>query len=212
MRSSRGCPRCRLAAPDGGGPEARTVRTCHTCGTAPAAAALHWAGELVTDVRLFGTRIAAVLIVDQAAHTVRQGMGCAAAELDPATLAIWEWPEGRDAFPPTVAALVGVLVPVDGRGARRAVATARGWSGFCSSAVLLDDTTAATEDLRLECVFADVALVAADPPGGATLIQPGQVGRAATARRTTLDRWVEEQMYGRLLADGVLDTEPTRLF
>jgi hypothetical protein len=126
------------------------------------------------------------------------------------TLAMWEWTEGRGVFPPTVVTLVGVLMPVDRRGIRRACTTARGWSGFASAAVLLDDV-AVTEDLRMECAFAGVAVVVAGRPGGVTLVQPGQVGRAATARRSTVDRWVEEQLYRQLLVAGALDAGPATL-
>jgi hypothetical protein len=55
-----------------------------------------------------GTRISAVVTVDDDAHTSRRVAGCDAAQLDPMTLAIWEWPESRGGFPPTVVTLVGV--------------------------------------------------------------------------------------------------------
>jgi hypothetical protein len=59
--------------------------------------------------------------------------------------------------------------------------------------------------------LAGVAVVACHPGGGVTLAQLGQAGRADTSRRATADRWAEEQIYGRLLAAGVLDTEPNTL-
>jgi hypothetical protein len=107
-------------------------------------------------------------------------------------LATWEWPESVRA--PEVVRLIGVL----GTGAhwRRALGDAVRLSGFCPVAIVgVDD-----ERCRLECAYAGVGLVV----DGRVVVAPRD-GRAEGARRRTLDRWVEELVYQRLIVDGVLE-------
>jgi hypothetical protein len=180
---------------------------------AAAAAALGWAGLVLPGVRLLGTRIAAVLAVDATAHDHRRRAGCAVPMSDVDTLAVWEWPQAREACPPPVVELLGVLVPA-GRSWAAATTTARRWAGFAATAIVLP-TDAASELCRLECGYAGIAItgaagragIGADAAGAMVrLLQPGRPGRSERARRRTLDRWVEEQLYGRLLTAGVLAT------
>lgn len=178
---------------------------------AAAAAALGWAGQVLPGVRLLGSRVAAVLAVDAGAHERRRRAGCATPVSDVDTLAVWEWPQARDVCPPPVVRLLGVLVPA-GRSWSAAAATACRWAGFGATAILLPSDEA-TELCRLECGYAGIAitgLAAGDggPAGGPAvrLLQPGRPGRSERSRRRTLDRWVEEQLYGRLLTAGVLAT------
>jgi hypothetical protein len=205
---------------------------------AAAAAALGWAGLVLPGVRLLGTRIAPVLAVDATAHDHRRRAGCAVPMSDVDTLAVWEWPQAREACPPPVVGLLGVLVPA-GRSWAAATAIARRWAGFGATAIVLP-TDAASELCRLECGYAGIAITGAVRDGrrstdttdtgdstgrsgssGAAgragtgadadgamvrLLQPGRPGRSERARRRTLDRWVEEQLYGRLLTAGVLAT------
>jgi hypothetical protein len=169
---------------------------------AAATEALSWPGVALPGVRLLGTRVVPVVAVDRGAHRRRQRAGGAAPMLDVDTLAVWEWPQAREACPPTVVRLLGVLVPA-GRSWAAAAATARRWTGFCATAILLP-TDEATELCRLECGYAGIAV--AGGTDSVRLLQAGRPGRSAKARRRTLDRWVEEQLYGRLLTAGVLAT------
>jgi hypothetical protein len=91
-------PRPRGAVPHRPGLATGTGAACgQQPATAVAAAAhvLNWTGQLVTDVRLFGTSVSAVVTIDDDAHAWRRAAGCDTAQLDPMTLAMWEWPEGR---------------------------------------------------------------------------------------------------------------------
>jgi hypothetical protein len=174
---------------------------------AGAAEALGWPGLVLPAVRLLGTRVTAVVTIDRHAHEMRRAAGCAAPVLDVDTLAVWEWPQSAGSCPPSVVALRGVLVPAahparPERAWVTAAGTARRWAGFAGTALLLpaDD---ASELCRLECGYAGIGLTA-NTATGVRLIQPGRSGRSEKARRRTLDRWVEERLYGRLLAGGVL--------
>jgi hypothetical protein len=172
---------------------------------AAAATALGWPGLALPGVRLLGSAMVPVLAVDLAAHERRRQAGCAAPMSDVDTLAVWEWPQAREACPPTATRLLGVLVPA-GRSWAAAAATARRWAGFGATAILLP-TDEATELCRLECGYAGIAIAGTVPgadAGAVRLLQAGRPGRSEKARRRTLDRWVEEQLYGRLLIAGVL--------
>lgn len=152
-----------------------------------AVAALGWVGTWVERVVLLGVRVDVVVRVDAVAHAARR----AGPVLDRDVLATWEWPEAvRE---PEVVRLVGVLAA--GAHWRRALGDAVRLSGFCPVAVVgVDD-----ERCRLECAYAGVGLVV----DGAVVVEPRD-GRAVGARRRTLDRWVEEVVYQRLIVDGVL--------
>jgi hypothetical protein len=126
--------------------------------------------------------------------------------LDVDTLAVWEWPQSQPVCPPSVVRLAGVLVPA-GRSWAGAAGTARRWAGFCATAILLPGLPPGEQPAqlcRLECGYAGIGLVGGD--GEVRLMQAGRPGRSPRARRRTLDRWVEEQLYGRLLTAGVLGT------
>jgi hypothetical protein len=169
-------------------------------GLPAAARALDWPGQVLADVILLGTRTAMVLQVDAEAHARRAAAGDGPM-LDLDMLTIWEWPEAAGHCPPSVVALAGVLVPA-GRSWGRAVAAARRWTGFGPAAVLLP-AGVDPPGCRLECGYAGIGVVGlgAHPP---RLLQPGRPGRSEHARRRPLDRWVEEQLYQRLLASGTL--------
>lgn len=147
---------------------------------------LGWSGTVVPRLKVLGVCVDAVVRVDHDAHARRVGP-----VLDRDVLATWEWPEAvRE---PEVVRLVGVLA--GGGHWRRALADAVRLSGFCPVAVVgVDD-----ERCRLECAYAGVGLVV---DGLVVVAAPGS--RAVGARRRTLDRWVEELVYQRLISDGVL--------
>ncbi|GLZ31936.1 hypothetical protein Lesp02_41240 [Lentzea sp. NBRC 105346] len=147
---------------------------------------LGWRGTLVRGFRVLGVQVDAVVEIDEQAHA-RRGEPM----LDHDTLAMWEWP-GSAA--PSVTKLVGVLSrEPDWRKGLRAVGRMR---GFCAGAIVGRDD----EACRLECAYFGVSILDAD----GELIQAGSAERAPRARRRTLDRWVEELAYGRLIDDGVL--------
>ena len=136
--------------------------------------------------RVLGVQVDAVVEVDELAHA-RRGEPM----LDHDTLAMWEWPGSAQ---PSVTRLVGVLSrEPDWRKGLKAVGRMR---GFCAGAIVGPDD----EVCRLECAYFGVSLL--DNEGG--LIHAGAAGRSPRARRRTLDRWVEELAYGRLIEDGVL--------
>jgi hypothetical protein len=171
-------------------------------GLPEAALALCWAGRLIGDVVLLGTRTSMVVRVDAGAHARRAAAGDGPV-LDLDTLTIWEWPEAAGHCPPSVVGLAGVLVPA-GRSWGRAVAVARRWTGFGPCAVLLP-AGVDSPGCRLECGYAGIGVVGlgadGEPP---RLLQPGRAGRSERARRRPLDRGVAEQLYRRLLASGAL--------
>lgn len=171
-----------------------------------AAVALGWSGVLVQDVRLFDTRVAMVVDVDVDAHTARWSQADGGLPmLDGDVLAMWEWPEGREVFPSCVVSLTGVLVPV-GRSWRQALTVARHWRGFAATAIVTaPGGDGVGEECLLECAYSGVAVASSQMDReSVAVVQPGRPARMATARRGTLDRWVEEKLYERLLADGVL--------
>ena len=152
------------------------------------ARALGWAGTVVPRVKVLGVCVDVVVRVDVDAHAARRE----GPVLDRDVLATWEWPEAvRE---PEVVRLVGAVA--SGTHWRRALGDAVRLSGFCPVAVVgVDD-----ERCRLECAYAGVGLVV----DGRVLVAPRDE-RAEGARRRTLDRWVEELVYQRLIADGVLE-------
>jgi hypothetical protein len=148
---------------------------------------LGWDGVLVPGFRVLGVEVDAVVAIDHDAHEQRSGP-----VLDHDVLAMWEWPESSPE--PEVVKLVGVFSGHEQwRKGLKAVARL---GGFCAGAIIGDDD----ERCRLECAYFGVSIV--DREGG--VIQHGRPGRSPRARRRTLDRWVEELVYERLLADGTL--------
>lgn len=164
---------------------------------APAAVdALGWVGHLFPDVRLLGTRVAMVASVDGRVLEARRAM-YGRPETDPDILAMWEWPDSE--FPPSPLRLVGVLADERVVG-RRGFRAARNWRGFGPTALLLDRSV--NDVLLWEAQLAGVAVLArTEADDGAQLIQAGASGRISTRERTTSDRWVEEHLLGKLLAE-----------
>lgn len=141
---------------------------------------------------LLGVSVDVVVRVDHVAHAARRS----GPVLDRDVLVTWEWPEAvRE---PEVVRLVGVV----GTGAhwRRALGAAVRLSGFCAAAIVGVDE----ERCRLECGYAGVGLVV-----GERVVVAPRPGRVEGARRRTLDRWVEELVYERLIRDGVLEPVAT---
>lgn len=153
--------------------------------------ALGWSGTVVPQVKVLGVWADLVVRVDHAAHAARQASGHGPM-LESDVLAMWEWPEARRA--PEVVRLVGLLV--GGTSWRRALTSACRLAGFGPVAIVgVDD-----ERCRLECSYFGVGLIGVD----GALVEAGRSGRSEGARRRTLDRWVEESVYARLIADGVM--------
>jgi hypothetical protein len=162
-----------------------------------AAEALGWQGDLVPYVCLFGMTASIVVTFDRDAHAYRRRAGTDHPMMDADTLAMWEWPEGSRVFPPPALSIVGVLAH-HGRTPRDLVATARKWRGFSASGVVLGQGQHLPEDLELECAFSGIGVVRQEADR-VSVLRLGPTGRLSTARRTTVDRWVEEQLYGMLL-------------
>jgi hypothetical protein len=93
---------------------------------------------------------------------------------------------------------------VAGTGRRCAHAAACRWSGFAAAAIVVGSRPGAYEQCALECAVAGIGIVAATAGGLLEVAQPGRPGRLPTARRRPLDRWVEEALYGELLARKML--------
>jgi len=163
-----------------------------------AVSALGWHGDFLPHIRLLGMRVSVVVDVDPVAIARRVEQECAIPMLDWDTLTMWEWPEGNGIFPPSPLAVVGVLVSgVKQR--KRALTFARRWAGFCSSATTLESAEPITPEQLLDVSYYGVGVVAR-PPGTDEyhLVRPSRTGRLPSARRTTMDRWVEETLFGML--------------
>jgi hypothetical protein len=157
---------------------------------------------------LFGTRVSIVVSVDREAHRWRVARRCAHRIVDLDDIHRFEWLEGRPVSPPSPVTVVGVLAR-EGRLTGRRLSTAGKWRGFGATAVLMSMSEAPSEALMLECSFAGIAVVQLQPREEARLVLAGQPGRRPPARRTVVDRWLEETLYGRLLAEHRLPAATT---
>jgi hypothetical protein len=119
------------------------------------------------------------------------------------SVALWEWPEHQAAMPPAAVALRGVVA----RGTRwqRALAAAGGFVGFCSTAIVVEQSRDPNEHCLVTAHLYGVAVLRMTPNKGVpVLVQPGREGPVDTARPSTLSRWVEELVYAQLIDDGVI--------
>jgi hypothetical protein len=164
---------------------------------ATAADVLGWTGIQVPNTELFGTRTHMVAAVDPDRLTRRRRMHRTPVLDDPDTLTMWEWPDGN--WPPSPVTLAGVIVPADAAW-HRGLTVASRWRGFAPTAVMLSGMVA-DDDLLFEADYRGVAVVAR-APSGVRLVQDG--ASRTGPRRTVVDRWVEEQLYARLIADDLL--------
>ena len=173
-------------------------RPCADLGLRRVVEALGWIGEVLPDVSLLGMRASVVVLLDRDAHAQRRQAGTDHAVTDADTLAMWEWPEAGEAFPPSAVSIVGAVAR-HGRDAHDLMRSARKWRGFAASGIMLPAGEVLPEDLRLECTYSGIAVarVSADQVEVEVDASPGRV---STARRTTIDRWLEEHLYGMLLA------------
>jgi hypothetical protein len=162
---------------------------------------LGWPGIALAETRLFGCRVVPVVVLDLDAHRIREASGDGP-RLDGETLAVWERP-GAAGRVPAPLRLSGVLIPAR-RGWRRALGEARRWRGFGPAAVLVPPAAPIDDVCRWEFAFHGVGLVSGDcvaeDPAGP--IVPAEPGRRASARRSTVDRWVEETLYQQALDAG----------
>ena len=163
-----------------------------------AADLLGWQGHLVSDVTLLGTVTSMVVTFDHQAHARRQETGAAQPVLDADTLAMWEWPQAQGDFPPSVTSVVGVLAN-HGQAVTARVSTARKWRGFGASAILLPARKPFSRQQQLECAYSGIAVLT-QVRGHVELLHHGNPERLPSARRSVADRWVEEHLYGMLLA------------
>lgn len=159
--------------------------------------ALRWPGLIVPDVALLGTVTTMVVTFDHAAHQLRQDSHTAQPVLDTDTLAMWEWPQARGTFPPTVITIAGVLAH-GSQPVKAHAATARRWRGFAATAILLPTGKRLSAPQQLECAYSGIAVLA-DTSNGVDVLHHGAPERLATARRTVADRWVEEHLYAMVL-------------
>jgi hypothetical protein len=163
-----------------------------------AADLLGWQGHLVTDVTLLGTVTSMVVTFDHQAHARRQEAGAAQPVLDADTLAMWEWPQAQGNLPPSATSVVGVLAD-HGKAVTARVSTARKWRSFSASAILLPARKAFSRQQQLECAYSGIAVLT-QVRGHVELLHHGHPERLPSARRSVADRWVEEHLYGMLLA------------
>ena len=96
----------------GGGVSTDEVRPPAIDATAGARAAqqLGWAGVVLPPMTLFGVRVLSAVVLDADAHRARQASGDGP-QLDPDTLAVWEWPQSRGHAPVSVVSLSGSWFP-----------------------------------------------------------------------------------------------------
>ncbi|MBB5957588.1 hypothetical protein FHS29_004183 [Saccharothrix tamanrassetensis] len=151
---------------------------------------LGWSGVHVPRVKVLGIEADAVVRVDPAAHDLRRAAGQGPV-LDHDVLSTWDWPEARDVRAPEVVRLVGMVC--GGPSWRRALGAAARLGAFCETAITVEEVT---DECRLECAYFGVHLLVAG-----RLVQEGRRSRPP---RRTLDRWVEESVYERLITDGML--------
>ncbi|WP_052120791.1 hypothetical protein [Amycolatopsis sp. MJM2582] len=172
-----------------------------------AAKVLKWPGITIDEMQLFSQRVAVVAEVDSHAHDERVASGWGPVT-DRMAVALWEWEESRATMPPAVVTLRGVIA----RGQRwqRVLAAAGGFVGFCSTAILLDQSHEPNQHCLMTAHMHGIAVLRSSQPGECPhLAQVGRVGPVATARPSTLSRWVEELVYARLLDDDLLTAQVT---
>lgn len=169
---------------------------------AQACAAVGWTGAVAEEMELFGQRVAVAAAVDEQAHAERVASGWEPVT-DRMEVALWQWPQQHATTPPSAVALRGVLA----RGGRwqRVLAAAGGFAGFAATAMLLEQDNPPNEHCLITAHWYGVAVLRGGLGGGApVLVQPGRAGPVHTARPSALTRWVEELVYARLLADGMV--------
>lgn len=170
-------------------------------GVIGSADALGWDGVALPELSVFGCRLIPVVVLHYEVHRVRHRDGDRP-ELDSDTLTLWEWPESN--APAPAVRLSGALFSARD-GFRPALADARRWRAFGSSAVLAPCSVVTDQVSRWDCALHGVGLVPAEP-GLATTVEAvtAEEGRRAPARRRTADRWIEESLYAHALDAGVL--------
>lgn len=169
---------------------------------AEAASALGWDGVVVHDMRLFGQRVAVVAEVDRQAHERRLAAGWGPV-IDRMSIALWQWPEQRAAVPPHVVQLNGIIA--GGKRWQRVLASAGGFVGFCSTAILLEQEHVPNRHCLITAHLHGVAVLrSGSEPDSVVLVQSGRQGPVPTARPSVVSRWVDELVYQRLVDDGLL--------
>jgi hypothetical protein len=162
-----------------------------------AVALLEWDGLIVENMLLFGQNVTVVAVVDRQAHEVRLAEGWGPVT-DRMSVALWrEWPE-HAFIPPPVVSLTGFIA----RSARwqRALATAGGFVGFGSTAILLDQDRQPNEHCLITAHLRGIAVLRSGPSSGdVALVRPGRTGPVPTARPSAVSRWVEELIYERFV-------------
>lgn len=174
---------------------------------APEERALHvlgWSGSLVRNITLFGSRVSVLVQIDEEAHAFRQRTNTPPVP-DRASVAIWEWPELT--APPSVVALSAVMAT--GSRWQQGMKVVSGFAGFSSTVLLLTQDTPAPRSCLADAERYGVWVVRAGSSD--TLVEyRGRVGPVATARPTTVTRWIEELVYARLIEDGLLEASKAR--
>jgi hypothetical protein len=167
---------------------------------ASCASVLGWSGFVLERVRLFDQRVTVVAEVDEAAHSTRVEAGWGPV-LDRMTLACWEeLPELWPSVPPRAVRLAGVMCRDTAW--RRALTRAGGFIGFCPTAFLLDGEP--DQECLVTAHWYGVGVLRAAPADSVRLVQPGREGPSPTSRPSAITRFAEEQVYQRVLADGLL--------
>ncbi|MBA0128313.1 hypothetical protein H0B56_22435 [Haloechinothrix sp. YIM 98757] len=168
-----------------------------------AAGLLGWHGVVLPRTELLGKRVFPVVTVDRRAHEHRSVTGSGPV-LDLDVLETWEWPETFPFREPEVVRLHGVISRE--RRWPAALAAASRLRGFASDAVVLGDGDGGGDEVArclAACRRAMSGLVR-DTGTATELLRHARPGRSARARRSPLDRWIEERLYGRVLDLGVL--------
>jgi len=150
-----------------------------------AAVLMGWAGVVLPELTIFGSRVLPVVVPDPAVHQARQHSGDTP-ESDSDTLTVWECPEA--VAPAPAVRLAGALFPVrEGtvRGFGRVVGEARRWRPSGPAAVLAPPAVLDDGVSGWECALHGVGLAPTSsvPAGEVVRAEPG---RRAPARRRYL--------------------------
>ena len=166
-----------------------------------AVTAFGWSGTVLPEIRLLGCLLVPVVETDVEAHRSRRRDGDGP-EYDGDTLTVWEWPQSP--APASAVRLSGVVFAAR-RGFGRALRDARRWRAFGPSAVLAPAALATDQVCRWDCALHGVGLAGWDEGPGITgdVVAP-EAGRAAPARRRTIDRWIEERLYAVAIDTGLV--------
>ncbi|WP_433870748.1 hypothetical protein [Saccharopolyspora sp. CA-218241] len=163
---------------------------------------LGWPGSVLPPVKLLGRRVVAVAELVPEAHAERLCLGSAPV-LDRAEIATWVWPEMSGRVPPAAARISGLLAPA--RHWRTALTAAVPFARFAATAIVVPKSVAVAPDFAETCLIRarqfGIAVLSADADEVRVEL-PGR-GFAEPGEDTAISRWVNEVVYGQLVATEV---------